>query len=107
MAKAMNFKNNKKSFWSVTLADGTVLLLSTPTKAIFDALTELKNDISDSDGGETLDRLYSACATILSRNKTGKVITEEYVAENLDIEDIITLFTGYMEFVNEIKASKN
>lgn len=106
MTKALNFKNAKKTFWNVTLPDGTVLLVSTPTKRIFDELLALQNGKIGSDE-DAIDALYRVCALVLSRNKAGKEITEDYLAETFDIEDIILLFNGYVQFVQEIKNAKN
>jgi hypothetical protein len=104
MAKALNFNNVSKKYWNVTLTDGTVLLVGTPTKAIFDKLIAIKDDLGDED---SLGALYGVCALVLSRNKAGKVITKEYLEEIFDIEDIIILFNSYVGFVNEIRNSKN
>lgn len=104
MAKALNFNNVKKQYWNVTLTDGTVLLVGTPTKAIFDKLTAINNDLN---GDDSLGVLYDVCALVLSRNKAGKVITKEYLEETFDIEDIVILFKSYVEFVSEIRNQKN
>lgn len=104
MAKALNFNNVTKKYWNVTLTDGTVLLVGTPTKAIFDKLTAMNNDSATKNDMETL---YDVCALVLSRNKTGKVITKEYLEETFDIEDIVILFKEYVNFVKEIRNQKN
>lgn len=107
MAKALNFNNVSKKYWNVTLTDGTVLLVGTPTKAIFDRLSGIKDDLGNLGDEDSLGALYDVCALVLSRNKTGKVITKEYLEEIFDIEDIIILFNSYVGFVNEIRNQKN
>ena len=107
MAKALNFNNVSKKYWNVTLTDGTVLLVGTPTKAIFDRLIAIKDDLGNLANEDSLEALYDVCALVLSRNKTGKVITKDYLEENFDIEDIIILINSYVGFVNEIRNQKN
>ena len=111
MAKPLNFNTVKKQYWNVTLKDGTVLLIGTPTKALMDDLSLLQDSI-DTTGDEksnieATDDLYNACARVMSRNKAGKKITKEYLAELFDFEDITIFFEGYMAFMDEVTGSKN
>ena len=107
MSKTLNFNTAKKTFMTVTLTDGTVLLVGTPTKKIFDELISIQDNTNASNDADSLNALYDICALVLSRNKAGKVITREYLEETFDIEDIITLFRAYVEFVKLIKNVKN
>lgn len=111
MAKPLNFNTVKKQYWNVTLKDGTVLLIGTPTKALMDDLSLLQNSIDttgdEKNNIEATDDLYNACARVMSRNKAGKKITKEYLAELFDFEDITIFFEGYMAFMDEVTGSKN
>ena len=113
MAKPLNFNTIKKQYLTVTLADekNTVLMIGTPTKSVMDELTLLQNGINavgnDANNAEATDDLYSACAKVMSRNKAGVKITKEYLAEIFDFEDITIFFNAYMEFIDEVIASKN
>ena len=109
MTKSINFKTRKKDFLTVTFPDDTVIFIGTPTKAIFSALTTMQNELKDVNdtSDESLDSLYDACAVIMSRNKTGKKITREYLESVLDFEEIIALFNLYMEFIGDLSTSKN
>ncbi len=113
MAKSLNFNNVKKQFFTVTLADekNTTLMIGTPTKAIMDDLTLLQKSMEsvndDNSNNEATDDLYNACARVMSRNKAGVKITKEFLSEIFDFEDIILFFTAYMEFIDEVIASKN
>lgn len=108
MAKSLNLKNTDKPFLSVTLPDGKTLLVGTPTKRIFDELTGIQNNLDENaPDNDSLDAIYNVCSLILSRNKTGKEITKEYLEETFDIADIILLFKSYVEFVQSLKFSKN
>ena len=113
MGKTLNFNNVKKQFLTITLADekSTTLFIGTPTKAIMDDLMILQESMStvsdDKTNNEATDDLYSACAKVMSRNKGGVKITKEFLAEVFDFEDIILFFNAYMEFIDEVIASKN
>lgn len=108
---AINFKNRKKEFFTVTLPDDTVLILSTPSKKIMNRLISLKAvfDNFNENEGDTgiIDELYEACALVMSRNKTGKIITNEYLEETFDFDDILYFFEEYMNFVVEVADTKN
>ena len=113
MTKTLNFNSVKKQFLTVTLADekNTVLMIGTPTKAIVDDLTLLQESLNAVNKNENntvvTDDLYNACARVMSRNKTGFKVTKEFLAEIFDFEDIILFFNAYMEFIDEVIASKN
>lgn len=112
MSKTLNFNNVKKRYLTVTLADenNTVLMIGTPTKAVMNDLVLLRSgleSLSDGADDEALDDLYTVCARVMSRNKTGKKITKEYLEEIFDFEDIIVFFHAYIEFVSELSSAKN
>lgn len=113
MAKELNFNTTKKRYLRVTLADekNTVLLVGTPTKkalsALFDVQDRLAAIESDEVSMDVLDDLYAVCATVLSRNKAGVEITQEQLEDLLDLDDIILLFTAYMQFIGEETDKKN
>lgn len=112
MAKAINFNNVKKRYLTITLADekNTVLMIGTPTKAVMNDLVLLRSgfeSLGEDANEEVLDDLYNVCARVMSRNKTGKKITKEYLEEIFDFEDIILFFHAYIEFVSELANAKN
>ena len=112
MAKPLNFKTMKRNYWTVTLDDenGTTLMLTTPTKAVFDKIVAMKDDLSDNEedvNAETLDDLYEVCKEILNSNKTHTHFTLEEVGEMLKYDDIIALIHGYTSFISEVASQKN
>lgn len=110
MAKSLDFNNIKKRYLTVTLADEakTVLLIGTPTKGVLDSLMSMKDTLDEDNlTDEAIDDLYNICAKIMSRNKTGCVISKEVVADLFDFEDIILFIRAYTDFVNEVSNSKN
>lgn len=110
MAKTLDFNNLKKRYLTVRLADEkqSVLMIGTPTKAIFDELLSMKDSLNSGNMNEdAIDDLYEICAKIMSRNKTGRVITTEAVRDLFDFEDIIVFIRAYTEFINEVSSAKN
>lgn len=107
MAKTLNFKTIKKSYLTITLIDGTNLMIGTPTKKVYDDLRAMDDLINNSDDVEAMDELYKVTAAVISRNKAGKKITSEYIAELMDFEDIIIFYNAYLEFVGELSNQKN
>lgn len=109
MAKALNFKKVKKSFLPVTFDDEveTTILVGTPTKAIMSELSQLQESFTAEDNEGDIDDLYEACAKIMSRNKTGFVVSAEFLAARMDFEDIKIFFGAYMDFIGEVISSKN
>lgn len=110
MAKTLDFNKNRKRYLTIILPDEeqTKLLVMTPTKRL---LTELMTLLPDVSGGmpseEDLNGLYDFCAQLMSRNKAGKKITGEQLAECLDFEDVIAFFETFTDFINEVAGSKN
>lgn len=113
MAKAFNFNTIKKEYLTVTLPDEkkTSLMICTPTKEIMDELQNLKESLKDNPDVEAntqvLDDLYGVIARIMSRNKGGIKVTKKDLEGLLDFGDLIYFFNAYVEFISEIKDSKN
>ena len=110
MAKALNFNNIKKRYFTVTLADEkeTTLMICTPTKAIMDEFISMKDSLGSEDMAEdAIDELYELCTKIMNRNKGGIKIAKKDLEEMFDFEDIILFIRSYTEFINELTNSKN
>ena len=110
MARSLDFNNIRKRYLTVTLADEarTVLMISTPTKAVLDSLLNMKDSLGDENlTDDAIDDLYEICAKIMSRNKAGRVITKEAVQELFDFEDIIVFIRAYTDFIHEVTSAKN
>lgn len=102
MAKALDLRNTKKEFFTLTFKDGKKIFVSMPTKKVFDELSSI-----DENSEESADQIYSALASALSINKAKKDITKEYLEKNVDIEDLIVIFKAYVNFVSENANQKN
>ena len=110
MAQTLDFNKTKKEYLTIILPDEdkTRIQVMTPTKRL---LAEIMTILPDTSGGmpseEDLNALYEFCAQLMSRNKAGKKITGEQLAECLDFEDVIAFFETYTDFVTKVSGSKN
>lgn len=107
MAKSFNFNQLKKHYMPVTLPDGRILMLRTPTKKIMDKFISLKDTLGDEMGGDAIDELYNITAAVMSCNKTGVVLTQQEAEEFFDFEDVLSFIREYTEFINEVTGGKN
>ena len=102
MAKELDLRNTKKDFFPLVFKDGKKILVTMPTKKVFDELSSIEEN-SD----ESTDQIYSALASALSINKAKKTITKEYLEKNVDIEELVIVFKAYVDFVSKNANQKN
>ena len=113
MAKTLDFTTRKKTYLTVKLDDKkkTVLLIGTPNKKVLTEFLDIQERFDDDNGAdrEAIDDLYNVCAKVMSFNKGGVDITADYLSEEckFDIEDVMTFFEGYSEFLESITNVKN
>lgn len=112
MTHEINFTNAKKSFLTLTMPDDSKILVRTPNKKIMDSLTDLGEDFKaldaegeNADNREAVNRIYQACAEIMSNNIQRKSITVEYLEDLLDIEDLILFFQSYTDFIQALELN--
>lgn len=110
MSKILNFNTIKKQTLTVILPDEdqTTLVIGVPTKKTINEFVDIKDLLTD--GGvqdEALDEFYALCAKLMSKNKSGKEITAEYLDAIFDIEDLIIFVKEYASFIKSITNQKN
>ncbi len=105
----LDFTKSSKRYLAINLIDNQLIRVRMPTKRVFDALLGLKDQLSGlttEDGGQ-LDEIYDLIAVVLSNNLEHKVITSDYLADLLDIEDVQLFFRGYMSFISGVVSDPN
>ena len=109
MAKMLDFSRAKKPTLPVKFPDETIVHIYAPTKAMLEEFIELNATLEKAANSdrESMDVLYDFVARCLSHNKLGKVITPEYVGEQLDVGDLIVFARAYADFIAELKNGKN
>ena len=92
---SFNFNKIKRTFFNVTLKDGTALQVKMPTKNTFgkvQALRTLQED-ENADIGDVMDTMAGVMADCLSHNLNGVRVQQEQIAAEYDIEEM-TAFIG-------------
>ena len=106
---SFNFNKIKRTFFNVTLKDGTALQVKMPTKNTFgkvQALRTLQED-ENADIDDVMDTMAGVMADCLSNNLNGVKVDPEQL-EDYDIEEM-TAFIGeyYEKFVGGIQSNPN
>lgn len=95
-----------KRYFEMKLPDGTLLEVEPPRmkslKMIL-SLSKIGDDLDD----QALENVSEGLSLALSKNKQKKDISQQWISENMHIDDMMSLLTAYFEWVGEIKGSKN
>lgn len=107
---SFDFNKIKRTFFNVTLKDGTALQVKMPTKNTFgkvQALRTLQED-ENADIGDVMDTMAGIMADCMSHNLNGVRVDQKQIAVEYDIEEM-TAFIGdyYEKFVGEIQKNPN
>lgn len=107
---SFDFNKIKRTFFNVTLKDGTALQVKMPTKKTFgkvQALRTLQED-ENADIGDVMDTMAGIMADCLSHNLNGVRVDQKQIAEEYDIEEMTEFIGDYYEkFVGEIQNNPN
>lgn len=107
---SFDFNKIKRSFFNVTLKDGTALQVKMPTKKTFGKVQALRllQDDEKADIGDVMDTMAGVMADCLSNNLNGIKVSQKQISEDYDIEEI-TAFIGdyYEKFVGGIQNNPN
>ncbi len=106
---SFDFNKIKRTFFNVTLKDGTALQVKMPKKKTFGkvkALRTLQED-ENADIDDVMDTMAGVMADCLSNNLNGVKVEPEQL-ENYDIEEMTAFIEEYYEkFVGEIQNNPN
>ncbi len=107
---SFDFNKFKRTFFNVTLKDGTSLQVKMPTKNTFGKVQALRT-LQDDDGADVadvIDTMAGVMADCLNNNLNGVKVDQEMIAEEYDIEEM-TAFIGeyYEKFVGTIQNNPN
>lgn len=112
MAAMLDLTKIKKSYMPMRLTDGTVINVGTPTKAMYEELTQvdpilkgLKDDSLD-DTLEAMEILFDFTARVMSNNKEKREISPEYVRGELELEGALMVMYAFADFINSKKAAE-
>ena len=96
----LDLRTMKKGFMNLTFSDGTKLTLTQPTVALVMELQDLQKS-SDPEVRELVNITEKA----LSRNRQGKEITPEFVADEFEIGEMMQFLGHYLQFIGEVEKN--
>lgn len=91
------FAKSQKETMEVQMPDGEVLHILPPAKRLMSQMVQ---------SGKTIDELYSLAMEVLGNNREERQIAPEQV-EELGLDDIRRLMSGYLSFINAIQSNPN
>lgn len=96
----LDFTKATKRYMQIRMIDEKNILVRMPTKAVFGKLMAMEDLMKslDLDNLETINQIYEIASEILSNNMKGELISDEYIAGLMDIEDIQMLMESYVQF---------
>ena len=106
---SFDFNKIKRTFFNVTLKDGTALQVKMPKKKTFGKVKGLRTLLEDenADIDDVMDTMAGVMADCLSNNLNGVKVEPEQL-ENYDIEEMTAFIEEYYEkFVGEIQNNPN
>ena len=99
--QTLNFSSQKRKHLKIILSNGEVINVTTPTRLLY-------KEVSGTDfDNTTIDDLYELTAELLSRNLENKTFNAAELEELFDIDDLVILINGYLDFLKEIQSEKN
>jgi len=69
-------------------------------------ILKMLDNLRKQDSQTDVDGLVALVSKLMSRNKSGYVLSEELV-EAMDFDDIMAIFRAYTEWIRATKATKN
>lgn len=95
-------------YFKLTLPNGLFLEIEPPRiKTLKKILSLADLEHNETLDLEKLDDFAEGLSLALSKNKQKKTVTAEWIADNLDFDDITDLLTAYFNWVGEVQGSKN
>lgn len=94
-------------YFKIKLKNGKILDVEPPKLKVLKKIMKLaknnKNDVT----GQDFENLIVASSLALSKNKQNYTVTEEWITDNHNIDELMELLTNYFDWVDEINNSKN
>ena len=98
----------KERYWLIKLRTGRVLNIEVPKLKVLKRITKLSK-VADTNNmtEEDMENLISALSIALSRNKEQFKVSEPWIEENININDVQDILNKYFEWVSKIQNLKN
>ncbi|MEI3355783.1 MAG: hypothetical protein V8R81_01630 [Clostridia bacterium] len=98
----------KERYWQIRLRTGKVLNIEVPKLKVLKRITKLSK-VADTNNmtEEDMENLITALSIALSRNREQFKISEQWIEENININDVQDILNKYFEWVSDIQNLKN
>ena len=107
----MDLSGKPRATYRLTLPDGEILFLRTPTKAVADSFERIGVILQHIAYGNCKEseknELYRISSVILSHNTGGRIINAKEVLDLVTMADLAELLQSYMEWLTAVISSKN
>ena len=95
-------------YWQIRLRNGKVLNIEVPKLKVLKRISKLSkvvdtNNITEDD----MENLINALAIALSHNKEKYNVSDKWIEENLNINDVQEILEQYFNWISEIQNQKN
>ena len=96
-----------RQYLEVTLPTGETVNLPLPTQGTMINMMSYQQRVESCTPVESMREACALLDQILSTNREGIKLADEYTTKNLDFVMMQALLTAYMEFVTETQSAKN
>lgn len=112
MAKVLDFNRKKRPTIDLIMQDEdkTVIKVTTPSVDLMEEYMETLPDLQGLlESGGAVDDVYDVAARLMSCNTTGQQVTVSDLRTKyrMDLYDLVSFFTVYTDFINEVASQKN
>lgn len=102
-----------EEYWDLKLPDKAKLQIKKPSQKLLLRMVALgsnpvfKNGDFGDDPEGALNLVHQMVASILSNNSDSKNFDVNYIIENINLDMMLAIITGYMEFGDKVKSNPN
>lgn len=94
-------------YFNLKFPNGMQLQVEPPKLKVLKKILDIAKVDENDMGQEGLDSLIEALSMALSKNKQNRVITPDFIEDQMDVDQVMSLMQAYFLWVEEIKTSKN
>ena len=114
MARVLDLNTVERPTLELTLQDEarTVVRITMPTEALVQELSAVAPDLENSlkkGDAESVENIYNLAASLISCNRDNFKVTGEELRTKykMDLESAVVFYSGYIDFIDDIKNRKN
>lgn len=94
-------------YFEIIFPDGKRVEVEPPKLKVLKRIMSIAKIDDDEMDDSALSKLSEACSMAMSKNKSGVVISPDYLEDQLDISQLQGLLEAYFDWVQDINSAKN